>query len=428
MDEIDEDDTICADEALAQKKEWGKIFDSIHDWVCLMDLNSVILRTNRVCENFVGLTVKDIIGQKCCKLVHNREAPLAECPLPRMLTTGKRESIELQTKDGRWMLISVDPLFDGEGNLIKAIHIARDISNRKHAEMEREKLEAISRQLQKADSLGRMAGAIAHHFNNQLMIVMGNLELAIESVPQTKKISDNLAAALQATHRASTVSVLMLTYLGQTSDKHESLDLSEVCRKSLPMLRAIIPHQLSLETDLPSPGPKTRGNMNQIQQALTNLINNAWESCDNFGAVSVSLKTLSAANIPQLNRYPIDWLPQKRVYASLEVRDTGCGIADQDIEKVFDPFFSSKFPGRGLGLPVVLGIARSHQGAVAVESEPGHGSLFRIFLPVVSDEVPFGTDESTAIAHHHQGDIIGLGSAAGKGEHALHNPFHRCGR
>jgi signal transduction histidine kinase len=294
------------------------------------------------------------------------------------------------------MLISVDPLFDGQGKMIKAIHIARDISNRKLAETEKAKLEAISRQLQKADSLGRMAGAIAHHFNNQLMIVMGNLELAIECVSQTKKISDKLAAALQATRRASTVSRLLLTYLGQTSDKHELLDLSEVCRKCLPILRAVIPHQLILETELPSPGPRISGNMNQIQQALTNLINNAWESCDTFGAISVSLKTLSAANIPPSDRYPIDWLPQNRIYASLEVRDTGCGIADRDMEKIFDPFFSSKFTGRGLGLSVVLGIARAHQGAVAVESRPGRGSLFRIFLPVSNERDPFETSASAA--------------------------------
>jgi two-component system, cell cycle sensor histidine kinase and response regulator CckA len=382
VDEADEDENIATDMMEVKKKEWGKIFDSIHDWVCLMDLNSVILRTNRVGEKYTGLPVKEIIGRKCCQLVHGTDSPLDECPLFKMLKTGERECVELQFKDGRWMLITVDPIFNEKGEMIKAVHITRDITNRKREEKEKAKLEVLSRQLQKADSLGRMAGAIAHHFNNQLAVVMGNLELAIADMPQGKKLSENLTAAIQATRRASNVSGLMLTYLGQTPDKHEPLDLSEVCRQNLPLFRAAIPHQLVLETDLPSPGPRIRANKNQIEQALTNMIKNAWESCEGRGTISIGIKTVPAESIPTSNRFPVDWQPQGIAYAGLEVRDTGCGIVEKDIERIFDPFFSSKFPGRGLGLPVVLGIARAHCAAVAVESEPGRGSLFRIFLPL----------------------------------------------
>jgi len=386
INEIDEDDDIPADLMDVKKKEWGKIFDSIHDWVCLIDLNSVILRTNRAGEKYTGLSVKDIIGRICCQLVHGTDPPLNECPLPKMLKTGQRESVELQIKNGRWMLITIDPIFDGKGKMIKAVHIARDITNRKQAEMEKAKLEVLSRRLQKADSLGRMAGAIAHHFNNQLMTIMGNLDLAISDVPKGKKLSKTLTAAMQAANRAANLSRLMLTYLGQTSDKQEPLDLSELCRQSLPLLRAAIPNQLTIETHFPFPGSRINANANQIQQALTNMINNACESCNGSGAISISIKTVSAESIPTLNRFPVDWLPLESTYASLEVRDTGCGIVEKDIERIFDPFFSSKFPGRGLGLPVVLGIARAHRGAVAVESDPGIGSLFRIFLPVLPEE------------------------------------------
>ena len=118
---------------------------------------------------------------------------------------------------------------------------------------------------------------------------------------------------------------------------------------------------------------------------LTNLVFNAWEARrDGRSAIQVTVKIVSPADIPEAHRFPIDWRPNDDAYACLQVADEGCGIADQDIEQLFDPFFSSKFTGRGLGLAVVLGIVRAHDGAVTVDSEAGRGSIFRVFLPVAA--------------------------------------------
>jgi CheY-like chemotaxis protein len=149
-----------------------------------------------------------------------------------------------------------------------------------------------------------------------------------------------------------------------------------------------MPIDRALETDLPSLGPCIGTNANDIQQILTNLVTNAWEAGgDAKGAVHLAVKTVSPADIPALRRFPLDWRPRNNAYACIEVMDRGSGIAEKDIEKIFDPFFSSKFTGRGLGLPVVLGIARAHAGAVTVTTEPGRGSTFRVFLPVSNAEV-----------------------------------------
>jgi PAS domain S-box-containing protein len=265
---------------------------------------------------------------------------------------------------------------------------AWDMIMRKRAEEEKEKIEVQNRQLQKAESLGRMAGAIAHHFNNQLGAVMGNLELAMMHLPEGAQPRKNLAAAMEASHRAAEVSDLMLTYLGQKSGKKELLDLSDACRMSLPLLRAAMPEHIALEADLPLSGLWISADADQIHQVLTNLVTNAWEAVGcAMGVVHLRVKKVFSADIPATRHFPIDWQPQDNAYACIEVADEGCGIADKDIEKLFDPFFSSKFTGRGLGLPVVLGVLRAHGGAITVESEPGRRSLFRLFLPLSAEYV-----------------------------------------
>jgi signal transduction histidine kinase len=123
---------------------------------------------------------------------------------------------------------------------------------------------------------------------------------------------------------------------------------------------------------------------NQIQQVLNNLVTNAVEAqAVGHGEVHLTVTTTRAADVPPTNRFPIDWQPRQQTYACIEVTDAGSGIAAGDIEQLFDPFFSSKFTGRGLGLPVVLGIARAHGGAVHVESRPGR-TVFRVYMPVAA--------------------------------------------
>ena len=296
----------------------------------------------------------------------------------------------IQRKDGeaRWVITTIIPHRDASGRLVAYDGVIKDITERKRAEREKEILEAQNRQLQKSESLGCMAKAIAHHFNNQLQVVMMNLEMAMHDLPAEAEPVEKLREALRSVHKAAEVSSLMLAYLGQTQCELEPLDLSEACRQSLPMLRAAIPKYVVMETDMPAPGPAVNGNANQIQQVLTNLVTNAWEaSGDGPGVIRLTVKTVSAADIPAVNRFPIDFQPQENGYACLEVADAGCGIADMDIERVFDPFYSSKVAGRGMGLPVVLGIVRAYQGVITMVSKAGRGSDFRVFLPLSAEAV-----------------------------------------
>ncbi|MBM9515226.1 hybrid sensor histidine kinase/response regulator [Desulfogranum marinum] len=239
-----------------------------------------------------------------------------------------------------------------------------------------------------------MAGAIAHTFNNQMAVVIGNLELALEGTPQDAALIEPLISAMQGAHKAAEVSGLMLTYLGQKTGKYIPMDLSETCRQSVSFLQASALKETTLNVDLLTPGVVVRGNANQIQQVLVNLITNALEAINKRqGKIDVIVKTLPRADIPSMLCFPPDWKPENETYACLEIRDTGCGIDEKDIDKVFDPFFSSKFTGRGLGLAVVFGIIKVHGGAVAVDSEKGEGSSFKVYLPVAAESVAQKPDE-----------------------------------
>jgi len=266
--------------------------------------------------------------------------------------------------------------------------VMTNITERMRGEAERVKLETQNLRLQKSESLSRMAGAIAHTFNNQLQAAMMNLEFALEDLPPTGGLIEPLSAAKDALSKVAEVSTLMLTYAGQTSAERAPMDLSEVCQRSVSLLRAGMPNSLKLEIDLPSPGPSIQANANQIQQVLTNLLANAWEACgDRGGSIHLRVKEVSAAEIPAAHRFPVGSQLQDKTYACVALADTGSGISEQDIEKIFDPFFSTKFTGRGIGLAVVLGILRGHRGVVTVESKAGAGTVFRVFLPISSQAV-----------------------------------------
>ncbi len=258
----------------------------------------------------------------------------------------------------------------------------KNILNQRALEKERKAAESQSVQRRKLESLGRMAGSIAHHFNNQLSAVMGNLEIALEDLPVDAGYRRNLFQAMMAAHKATSVSRQMLQYLGHTSGRFMPTDLSESCRKTLALFQTAIPRGMKLSVDFPDFGPVIHADPIQIQQVLTHLITNAWESIsDTRGDIALSITVVSHEDIPS-RCIPIDWQPRDIAHACLEVSDTGCGIPAKDIDKLFDPFFTTKFMGRGLGLSVAMGIVKAHSGCITVDSEPGSGSVFRIYLPV----------------------------------------------
>ncbi|MCA1793985.1 MAG: PAS domain S-box protein [Desulfobacteraceae bacterium] len=284
-------------------------------------------------------------------------------------------------KDGTlFPVLFEDRLLTDEDGHITGIRTAiQDISERKQAEVK-------ILHLQKSESLGRMAGAVAHHFNNQLSVVMGNLELVLDDLPADAENRENLFQSFEAGRKAAEVSQQMLRYLGHISGRQTTINLSDVCRQTLALLQSSLQNSVTLNVDFPDSGPIVRADTGQIQQVLTNLFTNAQESLhNNQGIIDLNIQTVSYEDIPVSNRFPLDWQPQDIPYACLKISDTGCGISKKDIVKLFDPFYTTKFTGRGMGLSVTMGFLKTHGGCISVDSEAGRGSIFRAYLPVTTE-------------------------------------------
>jgi PAS domain S-box-containing protein len=293
----------------------------------------------------------------------------------------------MRHKGGHWVWVQdrgkvVEWTAEGKPRRMTGTHI--DVTERKQLEAEHRSLEQRLQQIQKAESLARMAGAVAHHFNNMLAVILGNLEMAREELSSEERALSNIAEAYKAARRAADISRLMLTYLGQDPAPRHPLDLSAVCRSGLESRRADIQKGCRLKQDLPEPGPVITGNAAQMKQVLDVLVENAWEALAERpeGVMIVSVGAADSSDIGKIPRFPADWIASDRAYARLTVTDNSDGMDEETIGRIFDPFFTTKFTGRGLGLPAALGIVKAHGGCVTVESSPGRGSVFRVFLPL----------------------------------------------
>jgi len=375
----------------ASRARYFDLYDVAPVGYCTISETGVILEANLTAATMLGVTRGALVEQPLTRFLASEDQDRYYLLRKRLFATGAPQVIDMRMRreDGTqfWARLQATtaPGADGHTEVCRAV--LSDISGQKRVEEERFRFERELQRAQKAESLARMAGAIAHHFNNQLAVVMSNLELSMaEPAADIPHLSD----AMLATRNAAEVSGLLLTYLGQSSGNHAPLDFSEACARVLPLLRATIPAHVKLHVDLAEPGPPVNGNPNQLQLMLTNLVTNAWEAVGDLEAtIQLTVKTVRGSQISTSNRFPAGWTPGDQDYTCLEVTDSGCGIAPQDIETIFDPFYTTKFTGRGLGLPVILGILHAHSGGLVVESRQGResGSTFRVYLPVSAEQV-----------------------------------------
>jgi signal transduction histidine kinase len=270
------------------------------------------------------------------------------------------------------------------------------IQEHNRAEEERRRMERHLLHIQKQESLGTMSGGIAHDFNNLLQAVLGNLELALMKLPEDAPVRHFICQAVNASEQAAKLSGMMLAYSGKGFFKIEELNLTALIDKNSTMLVAAVPKSITFDLKLDQNLPLIKADGDQIQQVVMNLILNASEAIgDANGLISLSTgvrefdqKSLNSNRLEEK-------LPAGR-YVWLEVRDNGCGMDAVTRDKLFDPFFSTKFTGRGLGMSAALGIIRAHKGAILVESNPGTGTIIRILFSITRVEQTTDTSKAAA--------------------------------
>jgi nitrogen-specific signal transduction histidine kinase/CheY-like chemotaxis protein len=274
--------------------------------------------------------------------------------------------------------------------------VARDITERRQAERDRLELEARIQQIQKLESLGVLAGGIAHDFNNLLVSILGNAGLALMDLPADSPARASLRNIEEAALRASELTKQMLAYSGKGRFFVQPVDLSHVVARMDALVRSSLPPDADLTVALAPDLPPILGDATQLGQVLMNLVANASDALvKGGGRVTIATGTRVMDRSALAATYLDDDLPVGP-YATLQVRDSGCGMDAATRAHVFDPFFSTKFPGRGLGMAAVLGIVRGHKAAVRIDSEPGAGTTVTVFFPVMAETTARDSDASPA--------------------------------
>jgi PAS domain S-box-containing protein len=262
---------------------------------------------------------------------------------------------------------------------------ASDISERKRAEAERQGLEARMQQTQKLESLGVLAGGIAHDFNNILMAILGHADLADNRLSPVSPARENLQEIERAARRAADLCRQMLAYSGKGRFVIRHFDINEVITEMEDMLRVSIAKEASLRLRLAKGLPSVDADVAQLRQVVMNLIINASEAIgDAGGVITVCTSTMNCDRLYLVGTFVDEHLPEGR-YVCLEVGDDGVGMDELTRQRIFEPFYTTKFTGRGLGLSAVLGIVRGHKGAIKVYSESGKGTTIKVLFPASSD-------------------------------------------
>jgi signal transduction histidine kinase/CheY-like chemotaxis protein len=263
--------------------------------------------------------------------------------------------------------------------------LEKEIASRIASDEQRRALETRLRESERFESLGLLAAGIAHDFNNLLVSVLGNADLLLLTPELSESSRESLKLIKQAGHNASALTHHLLMFAGEGAVRLAAVDLPSAAVSALALLQPNLPSRIRLETQLARACPAIHADASQINQIVMNLVTNAAEAIDGQGQISVSTHAaeLDAAALAEFQHHRC---AQPGQFVILQVQDSGSGMDAATVSRIFDPFFSTKFTGRGLGLASVLGIAQGHCGALRVRTREGAGTSFEIAFPVSSHE------------------------------------------
>jgi PAS domain S-box-containing protein len=375
-----------AEEALRNSEEKYKdLVENIKEVIYTLDKNGIMTYISPVIQTVLGYDSSEIIGRSFTEFIYSEDLPRQKERFKSVLSgpIGSDE-YRLLSKSGeiRWVQTSSMPILE-ENQTVGLRGVLSDITESKRLQLQLQ-------QARKMESFGTLAGGIAHDFNNILGIIIGNTELAMDDLPKWNPARLNLEEVLNASFRARDVVRQLLSFARETKLEKKPINIARIIQESLKLLRSSIPTSIELRQNIPKDIDTILANPTQINQILINLSTNAHDAMPDGGILEISLKNVelgeeSAVQYPDLN-------PGR--YVNLKISDTGQGISVEEMDRIFDPYFTTKEVGKGtgMGLSVVHGIVKSHEGTISVESEYGQGTTFSLFFPVVEEQAVIETE------------------------------------
>jgi len=369
----------------AEKEKLETVTRNIGVGLIIIDKNYRILWVNRVLKELFG----NIKGKICHEMFHKQNRICQGCGVKQVFATGQgpvtheQKGIDVNGNE-IWSEMIVTPLTDEQGNITAALEVVVPINERKRAEEEKKEIEKQLRQAQKMESVGTLAGGIAHDFNNILTAVLGYADMVREDLIPGSKSWKLQMEVINAGIRAKDLVKQILTFSRQTEHDFNPLQLHLIIKETLVLLRASLPTTIEIRQDIDPSCRAVLANPTQIHQVLLNLCTNAYYAMrDKGGVLEVCLREIVISQDDSIAKLEL----QPGNYVKLSVSDTGVGIRPEDMEKIFEPYFTTKpvNEGTGLGLSVVHGIVKSHKGRITVYSDPGKGTVFNLYFPCIED-------------------------------------------
>jgi PAS domain S-box-containing protein len=367
------------------------LMDGMPDRIYFKDRDCrLILASNALARAHGFHSGEELIGKTDWDLFTRPHAEQAFHDDNEVIQTGRpvigKEEMETW-KDGKegWVSTTKLPLFDDKGKIIGLMGISRDITAIRQAQAEKKLLECQVMQSQKMESLGVMCGGIAHDFNNFLMGILGNTGLALMDLERTSPAWKHVKQIEEVTLKAAELTSQLLAYSGKSEFAMQSLNVTDLVREMVNLLKISIPRNIRIVYNLIDGILAVNGDPVQIRQVLMNLVINASEAIGkNKGTITIGSGLLTCGQdffkrcVIRENMKPGD-------YVAISVRDTGCGMTEKVANRIFDPFYTTKESGHGLGTAVVHGVVKAHGGNIMLTTVEGKGTEFLILLPAVQN-------------------------------------------
>lgn len=399
-------DDIKFQKALIESEErFRTIFEQAAVGVARVSPDGVLLEINDKFSQLVGYTKEELHQITFQEITHPDDLQLDEKHVEQVLA-GKMDSFEIEKryihKNGQpvWVRLHSNVVREKDGDIKYAIAVVTDISERKLLEEEKEKLQKQLNHAQKLESIGNLAGGIAHDFNNILFPIVGMAEMLLEDLPEGSIEKENAEEIYKAGRRGSDLVKQILAFSRQTERKKMPIQLQHILKDVLKLIRSTIPSDIKITQNIQHDCSMVMADPTQIHQIAMNLITNAYHAVETkSGEISVKLREIEI----EFGHHESNILSGS--YAMLSVSDTGDGIDPVIRDKIFEPYFTTKEQGKGtgLGLAVVYGIVKEHQGDIKVYSELGKGTTFHVYLPVMTkDEMPAPIEIKAELATGHE--------------------------